>query len=146
MAIGRATRGKNPAQHEAMRFEISLGEWTENVLPEYINEAKKVIALEALTGIVMKNPVDTSRSQSNWNVTIDKPSEDADYKRFDNNPAGVIARGEADMSRARPGDDIWISNNIHYIVFLEHGTPGGSDQAPNGFVGLTLEELRLHYA
>ena len=143
MAIGGATRGRNPAQREAMRFEISLREWTENVLPEYVNEAKKVVALDALRGIVMKNPVDTSRSQSNWNVTINKPTTKADYDRYENSPGGVIARGEADMSRAQPGDDIWISNNIHYIVKLEHGH---SQQAPHGMVGLTLEELQLHYA
>ena len=143
MAIGGATRGRNPAQREAMRFEISLREWTENTLPEYVNEAKKVVALDALRGIVMKNPGATSRSQSNWNVTINKPSTKADYERFENDPMLRVSAGEVDMRNARPGDDIWISNNIHYIVKLEHGH---SQQAPHGMVRLTLEELQLHYA
>tara|TARA_Y100000310_G_scaffold255696_1_gene263232 strand:- start:10476 stop:10889 length:414 start_codon:yes stop_codon:yes gene_type:complete len=133
---------KVSAQREALQFSLRLQRLVENVLPERINEAKKVVALDALRGIVLKNPVDTSRSQSNWNVTLDTPSDDADYKRMEDNPGGVIARGASTIDKARIGTDIWITNNIDYIVKLEHGH---SRQAPNGMVRPTLEELRLHY-
>lgn len=129
---------KNQAQREAMKFQLRLGDWINDVLPEYINEAKKVVALDALRGIVMKNPVDTSRSQSNWNVTINSPSEKADYDRFDNSPGAVISRGETTINQVRVGQNIWISNNIYYIVKLER------DHTP--MVGLTLQELQLRYA
>jgi hypothetical protein len=40
----------------------------------------------------------------------------------------------------RPGDEIWISNNLPYIVELEKGH---SKQAPQGMVALSIGEVQL---
>ncbi len=43
----------------------------------------------------------------------------------------------------RPGDTIWISNNLAYIVALEKGH---SRQAPHGMVALSVEEVKNELA
>lgn len=97
------------------------------------------IATNIITQLVRTTPVDTSNALSNWVVTLGTPN------------LGVILphvpgrHGSTQMSSARqalsvaktvlktkkPGQVIWITNNVPYIVELNRGS---STQAPAGYV------------
>ena len=54
----------------------------------------------------------------------------------------AISEGAAIIARLSPDDEIWITNNLPYIVDLEEGH---SSQAPLGFVLITLRQIRIAY-
>lgn len=94
------------------------------------------ISLEALRRIVLKMPVDTGRARGNWQTTINKIP---DGEKFSDNP---VVEGTATILAVPPFAVVNITNNVPYIVFLENGS---SQQAANGMVGVTLEELKLAF-
>ena len=57
----------------------------------------------------------------------------------------VIKKFKSESKGRRTITDIYISNGLHYITYLENGRvqgpPWGSLQAPNGMVAVTLQDL-----
>lgn len=97
-------------------------------------------ALDALTRIVLKTPVDTGRARGNWFVQIGGAG-DMVTETTDKAGGPTIALGDAVIGSYRQRDDlpvISIYNNLPYINRLEHGW---SKQAPNGMVSVTVAEL-----
>tara|TARA_R110002073_G_scaffold80699_1_gene194336 strand:+ start:1504 stop:1935 length:432 start_codon:yes stop_codon:yes gene_type:complete len=138
-----------PRRSGVREFELRLDQFVEQVVPEEFNNFKKVVALDALKSILMKNPVDTGRSRNNWNVSLGTWStkvdeEDLGGPAFGQAPDKVVAEGEAVVNKVQSGEDVFIVNNIHYINLLEDGH---SEQAqnPNGMVERTVTEIELHY-
>lgn len=85
------------------------------------------VALELLGSLVEKSPVDTGRFKANWTIS-------------DIKPGSVIpdpADGIEALKSFRPGNSIFISNNLPYARKLEYGW---SKQAPSGMVRLTVQE------
>ena len=97
----------------------------------------KKVSLDALGRVVEKTPVDTGRARANWQVGIDNAPEGEV-------PIGTDPRGNglAALTALRPNRVVYISNNVEYIVPLEEGS---SNQAPNGMVAVTLEELSQQF-
>jgi hypothetical protein len=108
-------------------------------LADRANRAVRMLALEALSRIVLRTPVDTGRARGNWLVGVGDPVRGYDPEGFD--PAGTdtIQTGQAILNAAAPGEVLYITNSVPYIVPLEHGH---SKQAPAGMVGITLAELQ----
>ena len=138
-----------PRRSGVREFELRLDQFVEQVVPEEFNNFKKVVALDALKSILMKNPVDTGRSRNNWNVSLGTWSTKVDEEDLGGPPFGqapdkVVAEGEAVVNKVQSGEDVFIVNNIHYINLLEDGH---SEQAqnPNGMVERTVTEIELHY-
>ena len=52
----------------------------------------------------------------------------------------VITEAVGVLRSLPPFEMVWISNNVDYIEFLEHGS---SQQAPEGMLAVTIEELRM---
>ena len=96
----------------------------------------KKIALEVLTGIVMKTPVDTGRARGNWQVDIGSFAL-GNISAFDPAGSGTIARGLSVINRQKGEQALYIVNNLPYILRLEDGY---SKQAPAGMVELTLQQ------
>lgn len=98
------------------------------------------IGIDLWRGIVLKTPVDTGRARASWNMSWDTPDgsvpPDGSYDDMPSLPnPGVTMTGET----------LHVSSNLHYIEYLEEGKPGpGSDQAPQGMVKVTLEEIKNH--
>lgn len=100
-----------------------------------------VLALDGLTRIVQRTPVDTGRARGNWTVSIG--SEDfAQYQIEDRNGGATIQKGAAIIQTFDevPGfPSIFIQNNLPYIERLEDGY--SKQSPPNAMVALTLTEL-----
>lgn len=97
------------------------------------------VALAIVGDLSYRTPVDTSKALSNWRVTLDAPATgniDAHYQGEKGSTQGAsAAQSIADAKRVlrnkRPGQAIFITNNLPYIRRLNDGY---SKQAPSGFV------------
>lgn len=119
-----------------MGFADDVKKWTLKVEAQ-IASALHEVAIEMLTRIVMRSPVDTGVFRGNWQVGINvKPSGVLDEP--DTSGAATIARGTSVIKKAKAGDTIFITNNLAYGPALEHGW---SKQAPNGMVRVTCAEF-----
>lgn len=101
------------------------------------------LAVEAAKAIVAdlseKTPVDTSNALSNWIVTLGQPSSNTIKPYFPGiygstkRSSAAQTRNEAEfvLGAKKPGQSIFITNNVDYIVGLNEGS---SKQQPAGFV------------
>jgi Bacteriophage HK97-gp10, putative tail-component len=99
----------------------------------------KKIALDVLSTIVNKSPVDTGRFRGNWQLgvgSVDSTITSAESK----DGAESKARAASELNGFKSGKTIFISNSLPYAQRLENGY---SDQSPpNAMVKLTLIEFR----
>lgn len=120
---------------------ILLPDGGEGLVRDAGNRAVRALALETLSRLVQKTPVDTGRARGNWNVALDAVDGSVSEGNNDRGGGATIARGGAQMA----GADVWggqaivIANGVDYVVQLEHGS---SRQAPSGMVAVTVGEMR----
>ncbi len=113
--------------------------------------AIRMIALDILTRIVKRTPVDTGRARSGWDLTLGEPSsivppetEEKGRKVKAKQKFKSVFAGGATVAvpAAAAGIDgtqkVYIINNLPYIERLEEGW---SKQAPAGMVRLSLAEV-----
>lgn len=101
-------------------FNRDLEKFIEDKMPEEVHAIQTQVALEALTRIVDKTPVDTGRTRANFQVTITRPSERV-LGNKDKRGSSTINKGAAVIGGAPPFSLIWISNNVPHILVLEEG-------------------------
>lgn len=97
---------------------------------ENSGKAVRAVALVLDQVLVLSTPVDTGRARSNWLVGINRPSRRT-VQAGDKSGQSAIGSATGAIGEAKPGDDIWISNNLPYIDKLNRGH---SPQARSGFV------------
>ena len=102
------------------------------------NTLLRATALETLSRIVQRTPVDTGRARGGWEVAIDATPPDS--SDVDASGGATIARAAAVITGAKAGSSIVIRNSVPYINMLEYG--GHSPQAPAGMVRITVQEIR----
>lgn len=98
-------------------------------IPKAANELAMTTARAILKDLVYVTPVDTSLALSNWQVSITTPKRktvDAfvyGSKGSTRNMSAesTILAGDLTISKKRPGQTIWIINNISYIGDLDSG-------------------------
>lgn len=96
-------------------------------------------AMAIVGNLAYKTPVDTSQAISNWIVTIGAENQTQIKPHFPGiqgstyraSAAETIANAKAVLSSKKPGQSIFITNNLPYIKKLNDGS---SSQAPAGFV------------
>ena len=94
------------------------------------------ISLDMFTEVIMMSPVDTGRFRGNWQTAVgDAPSGTVELLDPDGNT--VIAKASGAVADMKPGDVIYMANNLPYAEALEDGWSG---QAPGGMVALTLQK------
>jgi len=125
---------------EIEQFNKEIDEFAKSIQDEAMTMLRKIV-LEALRRLVMKTPVDTGRARGGWQVTIGSPAEGQTGKQ-DKEGRETIAKGLPALKDFDPYQIVWISNNVDYIEFLEHGS---SEQAPAGMLAITVEELRTMF-
>lgn len=121
-------------------FNATIDKFTASV-PEKVSILHRKVVMQALTGVVLKTPVDTGRARGNWQVSIGQPINEV-FEGTDKIGNATIERGFSIASNIAPYEIVYISNNIYYIIYLENGS---SDQAPAGMVALTIEELKTMF-
>ena len=126
------------ATSDIRHFELGMDRFLDQVVPEKANLLKRKLALQVLAGVIRRTPVRSGRARANWHVDIDSPRSSVD-ERLDPGGASTQARGASVIGRARPGQDVWVTNNLAYIGRLEDGHSG---QAPAGMVALTVADVR----
>jgi hypothetical protein len=136
------------------QFNSEVTQFAQSI-PGKVTLLQKKVVLEALRRLVEKTAVDSGRARGNWQATINNPAEgqvEGDWPATKGPPRTtrpplrpedkeVIAKGLAALSGLPPFQVVWISNNVDYIEFLEHGDRV-SKQAPEGMLAVTIEELR----
>lgn len=92
------------------------------------------IALDVLTSVIEKSPVDTGRFRGNWQLQIGSVNSSTDSAE-DKTGSSAVARASIKLAGAKSGQIIYISNSLPYARRLENGY---SNQAPQGMVKLTV--------
>lgn len=117
-------------------------------LDDLASEAAVWLALTIAEDLIRTTPVDTSRALSNWLITLGGPSNygTIDYAagNFGNtrwqSVARATARVQSQVVGKVPGQSIFISNVVNYIVALNQGS---SKQAPAMFVENSILRGRM---
>ena len=129
----------NDARQFAIDLDAEFRQFEENQL----KLIKQKIAMQVLSGVTLKMPVDTGRARGNTTAsinTMDTTVTDA------TDPTGqaTISKGQsAIFGDQDPYDAIWIANSLPYINQLENGW---SNQAPGGMFALTVAEVQTQFA
>jgi hypothetical protein len=108
-------------------------------IPQRANVVKVAAATAIVVDLIQVTPVDSSKALSNWQVglgskvqgTVDALQPGKKGSTHEAAIADAISLAYSILSRAKPGESIWISNNLPYIQRLDEGY---STQAPAGFV------------
>ncbi|EMK1731255.1 HK97 gp10 family phage protein [Salmonella enterica] len=98
----------------------------------------KGLGIRILARLVRMSPVDTGRFRGNWQVAFDAPPA-ALLERFDKQGNETLKNGSLVLEQFKVGTrDVYFTNNLPYAWELEFGS---SQQAPNGMIRVTAEEL-----
>lgn len=100
--------------------------------------AVRALVLELFSLVVERSPVDTGTFRANWQVSLGTPMTGT-LDEEDKEGAVAINRIAEVVLGLKAGDTIYLANNLPYALALEEGH---SDQAPNGMVALTMQELK----
>lgn len=95
-------------------------------------------ALTIVGDLAIKTPVDTSKAISNWQVALGNPPAGtisphypgSDGSTFSASAGETLAKAKLVLRTKKPGDSIYITNNLPYIKKLNDGS---SKQEPAGF-------------
>lgn len=119
-------------------FELAIDNFINEAIPEAVADLQRTVALEILTGVVLKTPVDTGRARGGWTLTLDAPVFDLSESDIPRDPTGRIIAGAAVLRNLKPFSVTYVQNNVPYIVALEDGH---SRQAPGGMVAVTIASV-----
>lgn len=120
------------------RFSLSLAKFAEKTGAKIDLVARKV-AIEMLTRIVMRSPVDTGRFRANWTVSIGTRRYGFTTEDVDPSGRNTILEGVKVLTGYKAGPIIFLTNGLPYGRRLEDGW---SQQAPSGFVAITVVEFQ----
>lgn len=90
---------------------------------------------DLLRRIVQKTPVQTGRTQGNWQITVNRP---ADTVLDRTHASGPHSDAMSTLPAVKMGETVWFSNNVPWIERLEY--EAWSKQAPNGMVRDSIAE------
>jgi hypothetical protein len=113
------------------QFKLNLKRYGEKLGADSGKLARNLTLL-GMRELVKRTPVDTGRAQNGWQLGIGSaPSGQGG--------GGLAAAVRLKLVHGPQVESLWLTNNVPYIVPLERG---GSDQAPNGMMKLTVNRLR----
>lgn len=92
-------------------------------------------ALELGGQMIDRSPVDTGRFKNNW-VTATGAADSSSSANSDKSGARSSSMLNERIAGWKPGQTIWILNNLPYAKRLEYGW---SQQAPGGMVRLAVQ-------
>lgn len=127
------------------QFSLQLDDFAKKVGVS-VTTVQKRIAFDLFDRIVRKTPVDTGRARASWNISTAAPDRTVapEGQQPAMNRVSAEAKAGAALAtlteRGLIGEQVWISNNLPYIVKLEEGH---SKQAPpKAMVALSIEEVQ----
>lgn len=115
-------------------FLAAVNLWEQTVPRRAFVELKEEVALFVLRRARALTPVDTGRAQRGWRVSLDE-----------NDVADVVVpliTSELVIAATPPFQDVFVVNNVPYIVQLEEGS---SLQAPFGMLAVAIAEAESRF-
>jgi len=114
------------------QFNRELQDYVKTIPPQEANKLARVLAMEGLTRVVMKTPVDRSHARMNWQVQVgpgdnrelSTPFQDTDGSdpaQGNMATSQAINEGASVINSAPPYSLVTIFNNVPYILVLEEG-------------------------
>lgn len=105
------------------------------------------VALDGFVGVTKRSPVRTGRFRGSWRIGINRVDDTVNEVVSTETPGSLslglageeLGKATAALAAAHFGDTIHITNNLPYAERIENGW---SDQAPQGVLALTFEELK----
>lgn len=122
----------------AMSFSLDLEKFAKKAGNNAALVVKKT-AIDMFSQVIRMTPVDEGRARGNWQFSVNAPANGT-VDTLDKTGQFSIAGVKFGANAWKQGD-IWLTNNLPYINRLEHGW---SQQAPAGFVRITMREYRQH--
>lgn len=120
-------------------FALQMQQYKRDI-PHAANEVKKKAARKLVETLVPRTPVLTGQARSNWTVTAGTPFTRATlFPAVDRSGGPSLASLERIIQTVQPNADIYIRNNLPYIVRLNQGY---SKQAPANFVQNVIGEVK----
>lgn len=105
-----------------------------------VSKKQRAAALQALTGVVERSPVDTGAFRGNNRVSVGTRDTAYDLDATDRSGGATIQAGSSAIGgiAGAPFTVIYIQNNLVYAAELERGS---SKQAPQGVYSVTFNSL-----
>lgn len=112
------------------RFVVAMNKRGQEVL-DGVSRVKGKAFRTVAEHVVLNTPVLTGLARGNWQATVEAPTVVA-VERMDPSGVTVIAEAAGVAARAKPGQTLFLANNLPYIGALNEGS---SPQQPEpGFV------------
>lgn len=125
----------------ARQFSIELDNWFEDEVEGTVLAVTQKVAMYALSGVVLKSPVDTGRFRANWTTELGSWTAQV-TDATDKGGSQAINAGQRVIGGASPYQVIYLSNSLPYANRLENGW---SNQAPGGMVAITVAEIEVMF-
>lgn len=95
------------------------------------NKRLRATALQALSGVIERSPVDEGTFRGSHRVSIGSPDHGYSLSDVDKAGSATLAKGSAAISAVRaPFTVLYVQSNLPYAETLENGN---SRQAPQGY-------------
>ena len=108
------------ARASDMKFSVDVRRFVEKTNLS-LDAALRSIALEVLRRVVLRSPVDTGRLRGGWVVGLGSMPTGGGGRDPHGRGARTIERGWGQIARAKMGQNIYIVNNIPYVLTIEYG-------------------------
>lgn len=128
-------------------FNAELENFALNVVPQahkklQVEIAAKLFELISVSNFAMEHhPRKTGFAQGNWRLSVVQQKSDVLGGKDNPPPVRSTEQVKYQLRGIKPFQQIWIFNNVPYMVELENGS---SKYAPSGIVGPAMIEIELY--
>ena len=125
------------------QFQLDLNAFVIDEVPKEFKRRHIEIIIYLYNQILEGMPVRTGHAKGNWRVSMHTPGNGV----LGIDGEGVLSRPtesiRGDMDTMKVGDIIWIYNNVHYMTYIEDGSP---NNPPRLVVASAIENTRMYIA
>lgn len=112
-----------------MSFDAQIKKFLKETEIELTKEARRFAGF-VYAEAVARSPIDTGEYQASWRIAVNTPD-----LSVANGKALNTAQQIGKLKQVKPGDTIFVSNNVPYALKLENGH---SQQAPLGVLNQAI--------
>ena len=113
-----------------MSFKKDLTKFQKRAIDKCV-KVKELSALDLFSSIVLETPVDKGVLRNNWFASLGAASSERTDSK-DKSGQGTIARIKSILSATNLESDVYMTNNLPYVIPIEFD--GISGKAPEGMV------------
>lgn len=114
-----------------MSFSTQLKGATRRI-SEDMDKTRRAVVIKLFSAVIKDTPVAIGLLRGNWQTTIGNPATQV-IGRIDKTGALSIADAEKKTNASKPGQTVWLSNNLPYAYRIEYEGHSHT-KAPEGMV------------